>query len=102
MQSEFLVSAVGQLSIPSYPSIKGLQSFNGNTMHSARWDWSYDLRDKNIGIIGKHIKLILHTITVLTRSRDGRNGSANHTRGESDMQEASCVSKDTGMGHASP
>ncbi|KAL9004644.1 MAG: hypothetical protein Q9188_002535 [Gyalolechia gomerana] len=52
MQSEFLVSAVGQLSTPKYPSIKGLQSFNGNTMHSARWDWRYDLRDKNIGIIG--------------------------------------------------
>ncbi|KAL9604618.1 MAG: hypothetical protein Q9219_000338 [cf. Caloplaca sp. 3 TL-2023] len=52
MQSEFLVSAVGQLSTPKYPSIQGLESFRGRTMHSARWDWSFDLRDKNIGIIG--------------------------------------------------
>ncbi|KAI4190370.1 MAG: hypothetical protein L6R41_000822 [Letrouitia leprolyta] len=52
MQSEFLVSAVGQLSTPKFPAIKGLEFFEGNTMHSARWDWSYDLRGKNIGIIG--------------------------------------------------
>ncbi|KAL8840746.1 MAG: hypothetical protein Q9170_001184 [Blastenia crenularia] len=52
MQSEFLVSAVGQLNTPKYPKIQGLGSFRGRTMHSARWDWSYDLRDKNIGLIG--------------------------------------------------
>lgn len=57
MQSEFLVSAVGQLSTPKFPAIKGLEFFEGNTMHSARWDWSYDLRGKNIGIIGTHLML---------------------------------------------
>ncbi|KAI4129002.1 MAG: hypothetical protein LQ338_002469 [Usnochroma carphineum] len=52
LHSHFLVSAVGQLSTPKYPSLKGLESFRGRTMHSARWDWSYDLRGKKIGIIG--------------------------------------------------
>jgi cation diffusion facilitator CzcD-associated flavoprotein CzcO len=50
--SSFLVSAVGQLNVPKYPDIKGLESFKGKFMHSARWDWDYDLRDKKIGIIG--------------------------------------------------
>lgn len=50
--SDFLVSAVGQLSIPKYPDIQGLKSFQGKIMHSARWDWNYDLKGKKIGIIG--------------------------------------------------
>jgi cation diffusion facilitator CzcD-associated flavoprotein CzcO len=50
--SNFLVSAVGQLNVPKYPDIPGLNSFSGKLMHSARWDWDYDLRDKKIGIIG--------------------------------------------------
>jgi len=49
--SDFLVSAVGQLNVPKYPDIKGIDSFQGKSMHSARWDWDYDLRDKKIGII---------------------------------------------------
>jgi len=49
---DFLVSAVGQLNQPSYPDIEGRQSFNGKIMHSARWDWSYNLEGKNVAVIG--------------------------------------------------
>ncbi|RDW81899.1 hypothetical protein BP6252_03011 [Coleophoma cylindrospora] len=52
IRSDFLVSAVGQLNIPKYPEIEGLNSFSGKVMHSARWDWDYDVRDKRIGVIG--------------------------------------------------
>jgi len=50
--SNFLVSAVGQLNVPKYPDIRGLDLFKGKSMHSARWDWDYDLRNKRIGVIG--------------------------------------------------
>jgi len=50
--SDFLVSAVGQLNVPKYPDIPGLDSFAGKVMHSARWDWDYDVRAKRVGIIG--------------------------------------------------
>lgn len=50
--SDFVVSAVGQLNQPKWPEIPGIDAFHGKKMHSARWDWSYDLRDKNIAIIG--------------------------------------------------
>ena len=50
--SDFLVAATGQLSTPKYPDIKGLSSFQGKVMHSARWDWNYDWRGKRVGIIG--------------------------------------------------
>jgi cation diffusion facilitator CzcD-associated flavoprotein CzcO len=50
--SDFLVSAVGQLNVPHYPSIDGLDSFKGKIMHSARWDWSYQMEGKKVAMIG--------------------------------------------------
>lgn len=52
LTSDFLVSAVGQLNQPRLPNIDGLDTFRGKIMHSARWDWSYDLRGKKVAIIG--------------------------------------------------
>src|SRR5262249_22970532 len=52
IECDFLVSAVGQLNQPRYPDIEGLDSFKGKIMHSARWDWSYDMKAKRIGVIG--------------------------------------------------
>ncbi|KAF2723956.1 FAD/NAD(P)-binding domain-containing protein [Polychaeton citri CBS 116435] len=52
ISSDFLVSAVGQLNQPKWPDIVGLDEFGGKVMHSARWDWTYDLKGKNIGLIG--------------------------------------------------
>jgi cation diffusion facilitator CzcD-associated flavoprotein CzcO len=49
---DFLVSAVGQLNVPSYPKIPGIEDYAGKLMHSARWDWSYDMRDKKVAVIG--------------------------------------------------
>jgi cation diffusion facilitator CzcD-associated flavoprotein CzcO len=50
--SDFLVSAVGQLNTPKFPDFPGLDEFKGKKMHSARWDWTYDLKGKKIAIIG--------------------------------------------------
>ncbi|KAK5018033.1 hypothetical protein LTR16_000600 [Cryomyces antarcticus] len=50
--SDYFVSAVGQLNVPNYPKIPGLETFKGKTMHSARWDWSYNLDGKKIAVIG--------------------------------------------------
>lgn len=52
IESDFLISAVGQLNQPRYPDIEGLEDFKGKIMHSARWDWSYDMQGKKIGVIG--------------------------------------------------
>ncbi|KAF2125990.1 cyclohexanone 1,2-monooxygenase [Dothidotthia symphoricarpi CBS 119687] len=49
---DFLISAVGQLNQPRYPEIEGIEDFQGRIMHSARWDWSYDLQGKKVGMIG--------------------------------------------------
>ncbi|KAG9832771.1 FAD/NAD(P)-binding domain-containing protein, partial [Aureobasidium melanogenum] len=52
INADFLVSAVGQLNVPKWPDIPGLKEFEGKVIHSARWDWSYDLKDKKIAVIG--------------------------------------------------
>lgn len=52
ISSDFLVSAVGQLNSPKWPEIEGIESFDGKTMHSARWDWSYDLEGKRVAMLG--------------------------------------------------
>ena len=50
--SDFLVSAVGQLNVPKPPDIEGLDTFQGRIIHSARWDWKYDIRGKRCAILG--------------------------------------------------
>ena len=52
LNCSILVSAVGQLNRPSVPDIKGLDSFNGATWHSARWPDNVDLAGKRVGVIG--------------------------------------------------
>lgn len=52
IESDYLVSAVGQLNVPHYPSIPGIDQYEGKLMHTARWDWSYPLEGKRIAVIG--------------------------------------------------
>lgn len=51
-EAQFLVSASGGLSNPSYPNIQGLENFQGATFHSAKWNHQVDLKGKRVAIIG--------------------------------------------------
>ena len=62
--TDFLVSAVGQLNVPKWPQIEGIESFDGKKMHSARWDWSYDLAGKKIAVIGNGTYAICKSIVL--------------------------------------
>ena len=52
IEANAVISAVGQLNRPSYPSIEGVGSFAGPTFHSARWDHDVDLAGKRVAVIG--------------------------------------------------
>ncbi|MGO8992444.1 MAG: flavin-containing monooxygenase [Polyangiaceae bacterium] len=52
LRARALVSGTGGLSRPSYPDIPGLDSFQGKKFHSARWDHTYPLEGKHVGVIG--------------------------------------------------
>ncbi|MDP1775443.1 MAG: NAD(P)/FAD-dependent oxidoreductase, partial [Moraxellaceae bacterium] len=47
-----VVMASGGLANPSYPAIDGIDSFQGHTIHSARWDHDYDFAGKRVAVIG--------------------------------------------------
>jgi cation diffusion facilitator CzcD-associated flavoprotein CzcO len=47
-----LVLASGALSEPSLPALPGLDSFKGNTFHSARWDHHHDLSSRRVAVVG--------------------------------------------------
>ncbi|MEZ5003358.1 MAG: NAD(P)/FAD-dependent oxidoreductase [Chitinophagales bacterium] len=48
----FIINASGGLSQPNIPDFKNLDQFKGKTMHSARWDHSYDYKDKKVAVVG--------------------------------------------------
>jgi len=50
--AQALVSACGQLNRPAYPRLPGLEQFQGEVFHSARWKHDYDLRGKRVAVIG--------------------------------------------------
>jgi len=47
-----LVAGMGPLSEAKIPDIPGLDSFEGEVFHSARWNHDYDLRGKRVASIG--------------------------------------------------
>ncbi|CAM4147768.1 Monooxygenase [Bordetella tumbae] len=50
--ADVVISAVGILNVPKYPSIKGLDTFTGPCFHTARWPADMDVTGKRVGIIG--------------------------------------------------
>jgi cation diffusion facilitator CzcD-associated flavoprotein CzcO len=51
-EADILVTACGQLSVPSVPPIPGLQSFRGPSFHTARWRHDVDLAGKRVAVVG--------------------------------------------------
>ena len=47
-----LVSGLGQLNLPAYPDLPGLDTFAGTAFHSSRWDHGHDLAGRKIAVIG--------------------------------------------------
>jgi cation diffusion facilitator CzcD-associated flavoprotein CzcO len=52
ISARIFISACGQLSQPAIPKLKGIETFKGKVMHSARWDNSYSLKGKKVAVIG--------------------------------------------------
>jgi cation diffusion facilitator CzcD-associated flavoprotein CzcO len=49
---DVVIAATGILHRPAFPKIDGLDSFEGDCFHSARWDHAIDLKGKRVGVIG--------------------------------------------------
>jgi cation diffusion facilitator CzcD-associated flavoprotein CzcO len=51
-ESDIMITACGQLSVPKMPSIPGLESFEGPAFHTARWRHDVELAGKRVAVIG--------------------------------------------------
>ena len=51
-EADVLISGHGALAEPSIPDLSGLETFEGTTFHSARWDHGHDLRGRNVAVVG--------------------------------------------------
>jgi len=52
LEGTALIGALGQLNKPQWPTIEGLDEFEGDIMHSAQWDRSVPYENKRVGVIG--------------------------------------------------
>lgn len=57
-EAKILVSAVGGYTNPKYPTMHGIDTFKGPVVHTAQWDQEYDLKDRNVVVIGNGCKFI--------------------------------------------
>jgi cation diffusion facilitator CzcD-associated flavoprotein CzcO len=76
-EADVLLTACGQLSVPSVPPLDGLDSFEGPAFHTARWRHDVDLAGKRVAIVGTGcsaiqvgpaIQPIVEQLTVYQRS----------------------------------
>ena len=51
-EADVLLTACGQLSVPTVPPIPGLDSFEGPAFHTAQWRHDVDLAGKRVAVVG--------------------------------------------------
>jgi cation diffusion facilitator CzcD-associated flavoprotein CzcO len=51
-EADLLITACGQLSVPTVPPIDGLESFEGPAFHTAEWRHDVDLSGKRVAVVG--------------------------------------------------
>jgi cation diffusion facilitator CzcD-associated flavoprotein CzcO len=52
LTADVVIAAQGPLSDPITPDLPGLESFEGTTFHSARWDHEHELAGERVAVIG--------------------------------------------------
>jgi len=51
-RARFLITALGLLSAPNLPKIKGIENFKGELYHTSRWPEHVDVSEKRVAVIG--------------------------------------------------
>lgn len=56
--ADVLLSGMGPLAEPSYPKLPGLEDFEGEVFHSARWNHDLNLSGRKVAVIGTGASVI--------------------------------------------
>ncbi|GIZ98006.1 MULTISPECIES: flavin-containing monooxygenase [Tsukamurella] len=52
VRARSVIVASGPLANASFPDIRGIEDYEGHTIHSARWDHDYDFTGKKVAVVG--------------------------------------------------
>ena len=52
LRARVVIAGMGPLAEPKTPPLEGLEDFQGETFHSARWNHDYDLKGKRVAAVG--------------------------------------------------
>jgi cyclohexanone monooxygenase len=58
MRARFVCMANGPLHRPKLPAVPGIESYEGHTFHTSRWDYDYTGGDSDGGLTGLHGKRV--------------------------------------------
>lgn len=61
-----VIAGVGGLVDPAYPDIPGMNDFDGDMMHTARWNHDVDLTGKRVSVIGTGASAVQVVPTIAT------------------------------------
>ena len=64
---DVVIAATGVLHHPRYPEIEGLDTFDGATFHSARWDHDVTIDGARVGVIGTGPTAVQITAAIVDR-----------------------------------
>ena len=73
--AQLLVVGAGGLSAPKLPEIDGIDTFQGELFHSARWDHDVDLTGKRVAVIGTGAS----AIQIVPELQKGRRATSTST-----------------------
>jgi len=93
LKANAIISSVGQLNRPKMPGLRGLESFEGPTFHSARWEHQHDLTGKRVAVVGTGASAMqfapelaeqVERLVIFQRSPNWANYSAEYAKQVSD------------------
>lgn len=70
IHAQYVVLGFGPLHVPSFPPIKGIDTFEGEAFHSAQWNHDYDLGGKTVIGIGTGASAIQFLPQVAPKAKD--------------------------------
>jgi cation diffusion facilitator CzcD-associated flavoprotein CzcO len=76
LRGRVVIAGMGPLTEPRIPDIPGLDGFEGETFHSARWNHDYDLAGKRVASIGTGASAIQYVPAIQKRSSSCTSSSA--------------------------
>jgi len=70
IECNYLISGIGALHVPKFPSLKGMEEFQGEHFHTAQWKDDFDWSGKRVGIIGTGCSAVQVVPSIAERCKD--------------------------------